>query len=148
MAQKTPFDGAAASRQKHDSEKAMSDRWQYVVGGIISLVLAMGYLTLTDDLPPDQTRAEGASVASGQSKVPLSLDTGSAVAPNAFLTVSASASSSSTPPALRSAPEVVRPNLEPDSNQKNGLAARLAAPAAAPDPVGLDGQSNGQANSE
>ena len=27
----------------------MSDRWQYVVGGIISLVLAMAYLTLTDE---------------------------------------------------------------------------------------------------
>ena len=126
----------------------MSDRWQYVVGGVISLVLAMGYLTLTDDLPPGQTRPEGTSVAPGQSKVPLSLDTVSAGAPKPSSPVSTPASSSSTTPASRSAPDAVRPNLEPDFTPNNGLAARLAVPAAAPDPVGLDGQSNGQANSE
>ncbi len=43
----------------------MSDRWQYVVGGIISLVLAMGYLTLTSGAP---------SVAPDQSTDQLSLD--------------------------------------------------------------------------
>jgi len=44
---------AGNARYGLQGEKVMSDRWQYVVGGIISLVLALGYLTLTDEASSD-----------------------------------------------------------------------------------------------
>ncbi|MEJ6671897.1 MAG: hypothetical protein QNL18_13295 [Pseudomonadales bacterium] len=116
----------------------MSDRWQYVVGGIISLVLAMGYLTLTSGAP---------SVAPDQSTDQLSLDAAPGVSEKAASSDSPPGSPSSTRPEARSAPETGHPNREPGLNQKNGLSVVLAPPAA-PIPAALAPPLSQKPNSE
>ncbi len=150
---------AANARYGLQGEKGMSDRWQYVVGGIISLVLAMGYLTLTDETSSDRAHKASASVAPDQTQNAPSpdavsgteLDALSAETPSSTVTPSAAAPIGSIDAALT--PAAVSLLTEAGLNDNLDPSAVSALPASALEAVGQEavGQAavaDDQANSE
>lgn len=150
---------AGNARYGLQGEKGMSDRWQYVVGGIISLVLAMGYLTLTDETSSDRAHKASASVAPDQTQNAPSpdavsgteLDALSAETPSSTVTPSAAAPIGSIDAALT--PAAVSLLTEAGLNDNLDPSAVSALPASALEAVGQEavGQAavaDDQANSE
>jgi len=130
---------AGNARYGLQGEKGMSDRWQYVVGGIISLVLAMGYLTLTDETSSDRAHKAPASVAPDQTQNAPSpdavsgteLDALSAETPSSTVTPSAAAPIGSIAATVSLLTEAgLNDNLDPS--------AVSALPASAPEAVGQE----------
>ena len=135
---------AANARYGLQGEKGMSDRWQYVVGGIISLVLAMGYLTLTDETSSDRAHKAPASVAPDQTQNAPSpdavsgteLDALSAETPSSTVTPSAAAPIGSIDAALT--PAAVSLPTEAGLNDNLDPSAGAALPASALEAVGQE----------
>ena len=133
---------AGNARYGLQGEKGMSDRWQYVVGGIISLVLAMGYLTLTDETSSDRAHKAPASVAPDQTQNAPSPDAVSgteflsAETPSSTVTPSAAAPIGSIDAALT--PAAVSLLTEAGLNDNLDPSAVSALPASAPEAVGQE----------
>jgi len=104
---------AGNARYGLQGEKGMSDRWQYVVGGIISLVLAMGYLTLTDETSSDRAHKAPASVALDQTQNAPSPD---AVSGTELDALSAETPSSTVTPSARP-PLINRCGVDPSGGK-------------------------------
>jgi hypothetical protein len=131
----------------YQSGKAMSDRWQYVVGAIISLVLAMAYLTLTDAASFGGGRETGGSTGPDQAletalpKAPsgAKFEASPSVAPGAMAPGHANRSNMT--------PEVGSLSAEPELMDGNAAPQALALPSAASSTVG-QAAAQVQANSE
>jgi hypothetical protein len=148
---------AGNARYGLQGEKGMSDRWQYVVGGIISLVLAMGYLTLTDETSSDRAHKAPASVALDQTQNAPSpdalsgteLDALSAETPSSTVTPSApidSIDAALTPAAVSLLTEAgLNDNLDPSAVSALPASALEAVGQVA---VGQAAVADDQANSE
>jgi len=129
----------------------MSDRWQYVVGGIISLVLALGYLTLTDEASSDGGHE---ARTSDQARDPPSPDAVSGTelgilspgTPSSPVTPSVGAPLGSIDAALT--PEAVRLPTEPALNDSLDPPAVSVLPATASGAVGQEAVVHDEANSE
>ena len=120
----------------------MSDRWQYVVGGIISLVLALGYLTLTDEASSDggheaRTSDQTQDPPSPDAVSGTELDILSPATPSSPVTPSVGAPLGSIDAALT--PEAVRLPTEPALNDSLDPPAVSVLPATASGAVGQEG---------
>ena len=129
----------------------MSDRWQYVVGGIISLVLALGYLTLTDEASSDggheaRTSDQTQDPPSPDAVSGTELDILSSGTPSSPVTPSVGAPLGSIDAALT--PEAVSLPTEPALNDSLDPPAVSVLPATASGAVGQEAVVHDEANSE
>lgn len=129
----------------------MSDRWQYVVGGIISLVLALGYLTLTDGASSDggheaRTSDQTQDPPSPDAVSGTELDILSPGTPSSPVTPSVGAPLGSIDAALT--PEAVSLPTEPALNDSLDPPAVSVLPATASGAVGQEAVVHDEANSE
>ena len=129
----------------------MSDRWQYVVGGIISLVLALGYLTLTDEASSDggheaRTSDQTQDPHSPDAVSGTELDILSPGTPSSPVTPSVGAPLGSIDAALT--PEAVSLPTEPALNDSLDPPAVSVLPATASGAVGQEAVVHDEANSE
>ena len=132
-------------------EKVMSDRWQYVVGGIISLVLALGYLTLTDEASSDggheaRTSDQTQDPPSPDAVSGTELDILSPATPSSPVTPSVGAPLGSIDAALT--PKAVSLPTEPALNDSLDPPAVSVLPATASGAVGQEAVVHDEANSE
>ena len=126
----------------------MSDRWQYVVGGIISLVLAMAYLALTDEASRGGAHEANVSVAPDQTQETPSSQTESDAGLQALTSVASSAVAPIESIGSALTPEAISLNDERVSNDNIEPTAVLALPSPASGVVGQKAASNDQTNSE
>jgi hypothetical protein len=129
----------------------MSDRWQYVVGGIISLALALGYLTLTDEASSDggheaRTSDQTQDPPSPDAVSGTELDILSPGTPSSPVTPSVGAPLGSIDAALT--PEAVSLPTEPALNDSLDPPAVSVLPATASGAVGQEAVVHDEANSE
>ena len=129
----------------------MSDRWQYVVGGIISLVLALGYLTLTDEASSDggheaRTSDQTQDPPSPDAVSGTELDILSPGTPSSPVTPSVGAPLGSIDAALT--PEAVSLPTEPALDDSLDPPAVSVLPATASGAVGQEAVVHDEANSE
>lgn len=117
----------------------MSDRWQYVVGGIISLVLAMGYLTLTDEAPSGGQDIERAPFAPDNAALGAEFQASPSVA---------AAAAPSEPIGSEPFPAAVGLPAKPALTENNDPAVVLALPSAAAEAQEQGAALGDHANSE
>ena len=128
---------AGNARYGLQGEKVMSDRWQYVVGGIISLVLALGYLTLSDGGHEARTSDQTQDPPSPDAVSGTELDILSSGTPSSPVTPSVGAPLGSIDAALT--PEAVSLPTEPALNDSLDPPAVSVLPATASGAVGQEG---------
>jgi len=126
----------------------MSDRWQYVVGGIISLILAITYLTLTDEASPGGVHGANGPVAPDQAQETPSpqAESGAELQASTSVASSAVAPIESTGSALTPEATSLNDKLVPNENIDPTTVSALPSPVSGV--VGQKAASHDQTNSE
>ena len=123
----------------------MSDRWQYVVGGIISLILAMAYLTLTDEASPGGANGSVAPDQAQETPSPQA-ESGAELQASTSVASSAVAPIESTGSALTPEATSLNDKLVPNENIDPTTVSALPSPVSGV--VGQKAASHDQTNSE